>query len=120
MKTSMVQQQYKRKKAKGNNEADPECRRSKRHRGSAQSAEASRAEESEGHVPMDADPLAWLYKNGSQYPRIQCVAWDVLCVPASSASVERLFSRSGLTCTQLRNKLDPKLVEKIMWLVGNE
>ena len=68
----------------------------------------------------DVDPLAWMLKDGSLFPSIQCVARDVLCVPASSASVERLFSRSGLTCTDLRNRLEPKLVEKMMWLVGNE
>ena len=69
---------------------------------------------------MDVDPLIWMLKEGSKLPRIQCVARDVLCVQASSAPVERLFSRSGLNCTQLRNYLAITRVERMMWLIGNE
>jgi len=71
-------------------------------------------------VDMDVDPLAWMRREGVLFPRIQCVARDVLAVPASSASLERLFSRSGLTCTDLRNCLGTDLVEEMMWLIGNE
>ena len=59
-------------------------------------------------------------KNGSRFPRIQVVAREVLAIPASSADVERLFSRSGLTCTELRNSLAPSITEMVMWLVGNK
>ncbi|CAN0368991.1 unnamed protein product, partial [Laminaria digitata] len=38
----------------------------------------------------------------------------VLCVPASSASSERLFSKAGLVSTNLRNRLKGDKVAQIV------
>jgi hypothetical protein len=82
--------------------------------------EELRRYKAEPAIDFGAKPLKWWLKNASRFPRVAAVAREMLAIPASSANVERLFSRSGLTCTDLRNNLDPELVEMIMWLVGNE
>jgi hypothetical protein len=38
----------------------------------------------------------------------------LLPIPASSASIERIFSTQGLVWTKLRNKLDPEKAGKLV------
>ena len=42
-----------------------------------------------------------------------------LCIPASSATVERLFSRTGLIKSKLRNRLLPETLEKLIFTRAN-
>ena len=48
-------------------------------------------------LPEEADPLSfWNWKcHAEQYPSLAKLAPKFLCIPASSAPVERLFSTSG-------------------------
>ena len=49
------------------------------------------------------------------------MAREMLAFSASTADVERLFSRSGLTCTDLRNRMDhehgPSIAKEVRDLV---
>ena len=45
---------------------------------------------------------------GTEFPHIANVARKVLCIPASSAPSERVFSAAGLTITKLRARLLPE------------
>jgi hypothetical protein len=47
------------------------------------------------------------------------IARKYLCVPASSASSERLFSASGNVVTKLRSSLDPQNLELLVYLHEN-
>lgn len=51
----------------------------------------------------DDCPLAWWRTNRRFSPALATVVRQVLCIPVISASVERFFSRAGLTINQLRN-----------------
>ncbi|CAN0449044.1 unnamed protein product, partial [Laminaria digitata] len=51
------------------------------------------------------NPLLWWETTGKSLPLLRDLATRVLCVPASSASSERLFSKAGLVSTNLRNRL---------------
>ena len=42
------------------------------------------------------------------------LARDILCIPATSASVERLFSISGRTVSKLRGRMKPETIENLM------
>jgi hypothetical protein len=42
-----------------------------------------------------------------------------LCIPASSAASERLFSASGLTASNLRNGLTPRNLEALVMIRHN-
>jgi len=45
-----------------------------------------------GERPPVRNPLDWWKTNASKYPLLAVAARSVLCVPASSAPVERMFS----------------------------
>ena len=51
--------------------------------------------------------------HGSSYPRLQKVAFAILCVPASSAASERVFSDAGSVVTQKRTRLDPSTLNAL-------
>jgi hypothetical protein len=46
--------------------------------------------------PIASSPLTWWAVNDNRYPRIATLARKFLCIPASSASVERMFSVAGM------------------------
>lgn len=54
-----------------------------------------------------------LQAHASLYPTLARIALDVLPVPASSVSVERLFSRAKEVSTDRRSRLGPDVFE---WL----
>ncbi|CAM9556763.1 unnamed protein product, partial [Hapterophycus canaliculatus] len=67
-----------------------------------------------GRLPMDRNPLAWWDSHQQSLPLLREIAMRVLCVPASSAASERLFSKAGLTETKLRNRLrGPKVAQLV-------
>jgi hypothetical protein len=41
------------------------------------------------------------------------MAFDILSIPAMSASVERLFSSANITVSDRRNRLAPDIIEAI-------
>ena len=65
------------------------------------------------------DP-SWWVTHQDQFPHIAFTARKVLCLPATSASSERLFSCAGLVSTPLRNRLKADKLEKVTLLASND
>lgn len=65
------------------------------------------------------DPLEWWRINQASYPRLAIVARKYLCIPASSAPSERIFSTAGLIITEKRNRISDELAEDIIFLKKN-
>ena len=59
----------------------------------------------------EEDPLRWWRTRETDYPLLARVIKKYLCIPATSTSSERLFSRSGQIVTPLRNCLSPQTVQ---------
>lgn len=57
------------------------------------------------------DPLAWWAQRAAQFPLLAHVSSSILCVQASSAASERLFSASGSTASLQRSSLSPDMLE---------
>ena len=62
----------------------------------------------------DFNILEWWKSKQSTYPTLANIARDILCIPATSASAERVFSISGRTVSKLRTRMKPKTIEDLM------
>jgi hypothetical protein len=58
--------------------------------------------------------LAWWKVNETKFPMLAALARRVLAIPATSASCERIFSRAGLTVSDLRASLLPDIAEVLV------
>ena len=56
-------------------------------------------------------PVEFWTSNKQRFPRLSSVAIHYLCVPATSASVERLFSVAGSMTSGNKHRLGPLLLE---------
>ena len=56
------------------------------------------------------DPLLWWKRNQGCFPVLAVVARQVLAIPATSASAERLFSLAGHVLSKTRNSLGTDVV----------
>ena len=65
--------------------------------------------------PHYQDPLQWWRMRRELYPTLYALALKYLCVPATSAPAERLFSHAGLTATKLRAALRPDNLEALVF-----
>ena len=66
-------------------------------------------------APIDADPLEWWPKHQDTLPNLSLMAQQHLGVPASSASVERLFSLAGQDFCAKRQAMSETTLESLMW-----
>jgi hAT family C-terminal dimerisation region len=66
--------------------------------------------------PTDSETLPEMYwsKMSATYPRLAKLARSLLSIPASSGSVERLFSISGSIVRARRSRLTAKAVEALL------
>jgi hypothetical protein len=64
------------------------------------------------------DPLEWWRGNAVQIPHLARLARGLLCIPATSASSERLFSAAGLTISARRARLTSEHAEDLLFLRG--
>ena len=63
-----------------------------------------------------SNPLLWWYTNKSRFPRLYALARRYLCVQATSAAAERLFSAAGLTIANDRAGLLPDNAAMLVFL----
>ena len=61
-------------------------------------------------VKKDKDVADWWLEHRSQFPNLEVVARQYLGCPASSATVERLFSKVGVAYSAKRKQADSKTV----------
>ncbi|EGT48878.1 hypothetical protein CAEBREN_19883 [Caenorhabditis brenneri] len=59
------------------------------------------------------DPYKWWKNNEKLYPNLKPLALKYLCVPATSAESERLFSAAGIICCPKRSKLKNETLEML-------
>jgi hypothetical protein len=62
-----------------------------------------------------ANPLLWWRKHGDDYLYVSLLVRWVLCVQATSAPTERLFSRAGITIKKDRANLKPDNTEEVVF-----
>lgn len=65
--------------------------------------------------PFTTDPLVWWPKHAKQLPDLALMAQQYLAVPASSASVERLFSAAGRDFSKHRQGMNDSTLENLLW-----
>ena len=65
------------------------------------------------------NPLEWWRINEYKYPNVAKLAKKYLCIPATSAPSERVFSQAGLTIANDRASLLPDHAEDLVFLHGS-
>ncbi|XP_073730753.1 E3 SUMO-protein ligase ZBED1 [Misgurnus anguillicaudatus] len=70
-------------------------------------------------IDGEDDPLAWWRVHKISYPQLCTMARKYLCVPATSAPSERLFSTGGNIVTCTRSSLKPAKVNILVFLAKN-
>jgi zinc finger BED domain-containing protein 1 (E3 SUMO-protein ligase ZBED1) len=63
-----------------------------------------------------SDPLVWWQMNANMLPILSIVARRMLCVPATSAPSERVFSVAGLTISKCRTSVQPQHASDLIFL----
>ncbi|XP_053374207.1 E3 SUMO-protein ligase ZBED1-like [Mercenaria mercenaria] len=63
--------------------------------------------------------LQWWEKNQYVYPRLAVLAKKYLAIPASSVPSERVFSLAGSLVNKKRSRLNPDLINKLIFLKMN-
>jgi hypothetical protein len=67
----------------------------------------------------DLDVLEWWKTNEAKLPLLAAKARRWLCVPATSASSERMFSAAGNNMTFSRYNLNPNTLKKLVFIHEN-
>ncbi|XP_058874176.1 E3 SUMO-protein ligase ZBED1-like isoform X1 [Acipenser ruthenus] len=67
----------------------------------------------------ESDPLIWWKAQQTNFPRLCKLAQKYLCIPATSAACERVFSTCGNIVTCKQTRLKPDTVDKLVFLAKN-
>lgn len=78
-----------------------------------------RVSNADGSAGGFANPLVWWKDNCLAYPLLSRLARKLLCIPATSAPSERVFSVAGLTISNLRSRLRPDNAACLVFLKEN-
>ena len=70
-------------------------------------------------MTKDSNPLSWWKDNHRLFPNLAAIAKQYLAVQASSASSERMFSKANILIDWKRSRMDPQIVTRVMFLLGN-
>ena len=73
----------------------------------------------ESEIQLSSNPLQWWQMKEPQYPNLAKVAWKYLCIPATSASSERVFSVAGLASHDRRSRISPTKLDKVIFINKN-
>lgn len=65
------------------------------------------------------NPIDWWIQKRHAFPNLFNLAVDYLTIPASSASIERAFSQSGLILSGRRHRLGARSLENEMMIKCN-
>ena len=65
------------------------------------------------------DRLTWRKDRMESSPTLCQIARKVLCIPATSAPSERVFSAAGLTISKMRSRLDSENASYLIFLRDN-
>jgi hypothetical protein len=71
-------------------------------------------------LALDENPLNWWKLNQHQFPLLSQITSRYLAIPATSAPVERLFSKAGAVVTTKRAALQPTTVRQLVFLSSNK
>ncbi|XP_045766856.1 E3 SUMO-protein ligase ZBED1-like [Maniola jurtina] len=71
-------------------------------------------------IPRNECPLKWWQARAILYPELSNLAEKYLSVMASSVPSERTFSKSGQILSERRSSIQPKRMEKILFLNMNQ
>lgn len=66
------------------------------------------------------DAINYWKRSATMYPILSQVALDLVCVPVTEVSVERLFSHLAFILNPLRNRLTGDILEDILFLRMNK
>ncbi|KAL4104807.1 hypothetical protein QTP88_020083 [Uroleucon formosanum] len=75
---------------------------------------------SEPQINHNENPCLWWKARENVYPEISVLAKNILCIPASSASSERVFSTAGNIITPKRNRMTPYHLSALVFLKNND
>lgn len=67
-----------------------------------------------------SDPLEFYRKYSKQFPMLTNLVRRLFCIPATSVPAECLFSKAGIIQSELRNRLNPDLLEYYCFLSHNQ
>ncbi len=67
----------------------------------------------------EKDALLFWKHHCNKYPHLAVLAKEYLCIPASSVSVESMFSTTGLILNSRRSSLDPVNMNIIVFIHDN-
>ena len=70
-------------------------------------------------VPRGTDLLDFWKMHRKRFPHLSLLARKILCIPAASATSERVFSGAGQICTERRTCLDIDKIETLVFLKEN-
>jgi zinc finger BED domain-containing protein 1 (E3 SUMO-protein ligase ZBED1) len=82
----------------------------------AQPMQPMRTKDSVTGEMVTNDPLEWWAMNDKTFPLIGQLARRYLCIPATSAPSERLFSSAGMTISKRRASLNPDAADSLVFL----
>lgn len=68
---------------------------------------------------LDFSPCNWWKQNANRFPNLAKIARDILCIPASSANIEQLFSIALDILSAKRNKMKPLLFGMTVFIRRN-
>jgi hypothetical protein len=66
-----------------------------------------------------ADPLVWWKEKQFHFPILSKLARKYLCIPATEAPSERIFSTASLLLSKYRNRMDPELAGRMVFIKKN-
>jgi len=70
-------------------------------------------------INRDVDMIEFWLQNRTVLPKLFAVACKILCIPASSAASERVFSTAGRLLEKWRTSLAPGSVNSLLFLHSN-